>query len=200
MRKIISWAAVALGFIPLNTAFPQNVPKENLAVHTVYAEAGGGCGLYSINYDHVFYGKRRAFNFGLGAGFSYSYLGGYNKASITAIPLHLVLLIHTTLNGSVEIGLNPSLDIFDRITSSKSASAGVRKSSFDIAIIPHIGYRYQAEKGGLFGKIYFCPLTAFGGDGTVASQTPFYNQNSFEKGIIPWGGLALGYTFKRTPQ
>ena len=88
MRKIISWAAVALGFTPLNTALAQTVPKENLAVHTVYAEAGGICGLYSVNYDHVFYGKRRAFNFGFGAGVSYN-KDRLSSSNITYFPLHL---------------------------------------------------------------------------------------------------------------
>jgi len=51
-----------------------------------------------------------------------------------------------------------------------------------------IGYRFQQNNGGFFGKVAFTPLFTF--------ITPTFDIPRQLPYIMPWGGIAIGYTFR----
>jgi hypothetical protein len=198
MIKLFLWI---MPFCLAQTLSFAQIPKQSLGLHTVYAEAGGAGGLYSVNYERVFYTKKRLFNFAVGTGASYyEKKNGLYIHSIFYLPIHLSFLIHHNPSWSSEIGFTP---VIAREYSAYTGPSNNYSKNYNPpgtltlgGLVPHIGYRYQKEEGGIFAKIYFSPLTFAFRNGLLIYQIGIY-PNPWEQQIVAWGGLGIGYTFKR---
>lgn len=139
------------------------------ATHSVFVEALGNGGLYSINYDHRFNE-----DLSLRGGFSfYSGVDATNGAQVS------VLLVPITLNylaggenHNLEMGIGPLL----AGGSVSDADVGPVAAGGLAGVTSTFGYRYQPADGGLVFRI---------------GLVPFYSAQEFQL----WGGISLGYAF-----
>jgi hypothetical protein len=129
----------------------------------VYAEIGGP-GIFSFNYDQRFKGQN-------GLGFRAGFGGiGFIGAGVFAVPVGLNYISGSHGN-YFEMGAGASA-----ITISDGESFFSNNSSTVIGFI-NFGYRYQPEKKGFTGRVFFCPIF------TQTGYLPIY------------GGISAGYKF-----
>lgn len=161
------FAVCAFLILSLNVFAQKKVKKSIEGQGTVFIELFGNGGLYSLNYDRVFYHKRsNAFTWRAGATFlppsslaaEIGVLGEINY--LRGKPPHFF-----------EAGLGLTFDKF--------LQAGEPPVFF---LVDRIGYRYQKIGNGFFLRIAFTPLILLG--------------RNREQNIFLHGGLSLGYTFK----
>ena len=130
---------------------------------SVYGEIGGP-GIFSVNYDQRFKGQK---GLGIRAG-----LGGigFFGAGIFTLPVGLNYLSGS--NGNYfELGGGVSA-----VTISDGQSLFSNNTSTIIGFI-NLGYRYQPEKSGFTGRVFFSPLIS-------------------QAGVLPiYGGISAGYKF-----
>ena len=149
------------------TAPPGADEKPNTYPHgaqAIYVELGGNGLFLSANYDFRFTKSQKGFGMRLGVGF----FGG-----TIIVPVGINHLAGKAPNyfesgiGITYLKYTGNDNLFF-----KSGSSGV-------ALLPSIGYRYQPEHKGFFGRIAISPLI------------------DLEKGgrWFPWAGIGLGYKF-----
>ena len=105
-------------------------------------------------------------------------------------------MIHHNPSYSAELGIDPVFSLEQSsYTPRYSAPQEPTISFVSRGFVPHIGYRYQKEDGGFFAKIHFCLLM----NNALIYQTSTYS-NQPNQTIVYWGGVGVGYTFKRSPK
>lgn len=157
-----------LVFLLLGTQFCKaQRNRELLNSKSVFFEALGNGGFYSMNYDQVFYHyKRKAF----------TWRGGFSLAPY-ADKLSFSLL--TELNylygrapNFLEIGIGLTYWQAPHIS-----------DEINWTVHPRIGYRYQLPNGGLFFRIACTPIVPL--------------ESNLDKYFNLWAGVSIGYTFKQ---
>lgn len=134
--------------------------------NSIYFEALGNGGLYSVNYDRLF-----TENFGGRVGVMYLSTLDFFWTSIDNI-----LLIPAILNYFV--GTKHKLELGGGIVFASVGSFGFESGSGASNVVGTavIGYRYQKPEGGFLFRAGF---------------TPLFNS----EGVEPWGGISLGFSF-----
>lgn len=160
-----------LVMMPVFASVQAQVKSTPYTRNAVYIEGLGNGGLYSLNYDHRF-----ANDLSVRAGFSAWWLGGTNEGfgfGLIALPLTVNYLLGG--NGEyLELGWGLVPGIFGAsLTLFGQTSTASQPFIFGTGII---GYRYQPIKSGMIFRIDFTPLFTL-------------------KGLLPWGGISLGYAF-----
>lgn len=161
IRLMIS--AIIIVFIFNVVTLPQ------LKANSIYFEALGNGGLYSVNYDRLL-----TDNFGIRAGFMY-----LSKIDIFFVAAEDILIFPATLNFFVgekhKLELGAGL-VFASVSNTSAFGFKSDSGGSNIVGTATIGYRYQKPDGGFLFRIGFTPLFGTGG---------------FE----PWGGISLGFSF-----
>jgi hypothetical protein len=159
--------SITLMFISFFT-FNQNLIAQTKP-NSIYFEALGNGGLYSVNYDRLF-----TDNFGIRAGIMY-----LSKVDIIFAAAEDLLIFPATLNFFVgekhKLELGAGL-VFASVSNTSSFGFKSDSGGSNIVGTATIGYRYQKPDGGFLFRIGFTPLFGSGG---------------FE----PWGGISLGFSF-----
>jgi hypothetical protein len=153
--------------------------------NTVYAEILGNAAGLSINYDRVVLKKEKiALSICIGAGFvpsnAINKLLNNNATKKNYLPYGFPIscnLIYGKNNHHLETGVG--------LTYQQGMYGEGLKYSQTIFAVVRLGYRYQKENGGLFWKIGFTPFIPIKEFGTISVPYVF----------LPFGGIALGYTF-----
>jgi hypothetical protein len=172
VKKIILLILSILFFINASskgTVLSSDSLKATICRSSIYFEAGGSGGIYSLNYDAIFFIKQR-FKASVRVGFSVypeKFLWGYPEA---VFPVMIQALYGEKNHIELGAGLSITLDK-DRLNDDKTEISNVGYYS--------LGYRFQKPNGGfMFGIIF--------------GMIPFYKP--FE--IEPRLGVSLGYTIK----
>lgn len=156
---------------------------EPVRKHTIFLELGGNGGFYSINYDRIMLTKESWKLAGrAGAMFYRSESDHLQSKSSTwfAVPLE-VSYLRGRSNHLLELGVG--------VTPLYHAYATLESSHVkEVRLLPvaRIGYRYQRNEGGMFYKAGFTPMAQFDKE-----------ENSNQSCVLPWFGLAIGYTLKK---
>ena len=132
----------------------------------IYGELLGNGLLFSANYDFRFAKSQKGLGMRLGLGF----FGG-SGSGIFTVPIGINHLAGKAPN-YFESGIGVTYATFtgdDYFLSGRSGSL----------LVPGIGYRYQPEHNGFFGKISLSPLISLEESGSW----------------LFWGGIGLGYKF-----
>ncbi len=130
-----------------------------------FGELLGNGLLITANYDFRFGNSQKGFGMRLGIGYF-----GLGNDGILTIPIAINHLAGKAPN-YFESGLGITY------ASLSSGSAGIRVNGSGTVIVPSIGYRYQPDKKGFFGRVSLSPLFSMESGG----------------GVIPfWGGFGLG--------
>lgn len=137
--------------------------------NSIYFEALGNGGLYSVNYDRLF-----SENFGARVGFMYLSELDFFFASAEDL-----LLIPATMN--YFLGSKHKFELGAGVVLASVSSTGAfgfknNQSASNVVGTATIGYRYQKPQGGFLFRAGF---------------TPLFNSSGFE----PWGGLSIGVSF-----
>ncbi len=185
MKKLLS-TILCLSFILLmtNNCFAQKSPdKQQRGLHTVYAEALGNALFYSVGYDYTLKLQEKhklSFKCGFGC-FPESDGNGrlnFDDFIFSFAPEVSYLYRFSGLKHHLELGTGATY----------FANMGI----FDWVLPFRIGYRYQKDNGGFFLKAAVTPLFLFWmeqetGNGEVKLEQVIH---------MPFGGVAVGYTFK----
>ena len=136
--------------------------------NSIYLEALGNGGLYSVNYD-------RMFSEDIGARIGFMYFAADWFAFFSDVELFLFPITLNYLVGSgkhkLEIGGGPVI-----ISGSTGIFGSEQHSGSGVVGTATIGYRYQKSNGGFMWRIGF---------------TPLFGNGEFD----PWGGISLGFSF-----
>jgi len=173
-----------------NNCFAQeSTDKQQQGQHTIYAEAFGNAFLgYSIGYDYALKLQKKhklSFKCGFGCFPESDGIGGFilDYLMLTIAPEvsylygekhHLELGVGVTYNAN-----------YDRL------SGKFYSTNHDWFLPFRIGYRFQKDNGGLFLKAAATPFIWF-----MNHQDTENSEPELWKIFIPWGGVAIGYTFK----
>ncbi|HIN39518.1 MAG TPA: hypothetical protein EYM84_04520 [Flavobacteriales bacterium] len=157
----------------------QGLTKNNLAsVNTIFLEIGGAAGIPSLNYDRLVLSLDDRIKLSGRVGIS-SYSDFHKDISPDLfIPFGVFIMYAYGVN-HIELGLGLTYLNYSAYDIGLDGKVGfVRKK--DLLSNPSIGYRLQKTGGGIFLRL---------------SYTPFI----YGKPIIfsNWGGLSIGYTFKK---
>lgn len=142
--------------------------------NSIYVELLGNSFIfYDLTYDRIIYKKNKlGFTVYLGAQFLPT---GYNPwdEPITNITTGINMIIGHTNYFETGVGFT---------------NIHIPISNFDIKnFIPiRLGFRYQKDSSGFLFKIAFTPLIRI---------DKFYVQEIRHPGVLPWAGIALGYSF-----
>lgn len=148
--------------------------KDTSANHVIKAENGflevGGAGLaISANYDTRFHQERNGWGYRVGLGF---FSSGGNTVFTVPFQINYLIGEHATM---FELGAGTTF------LNSTGTNIGNSKWEFDkitgFIATATIGFRYQPEHKGINLRIGFVPIL-------------------YDEGIIPAGGVSIGYTFK----
>lgn len=145
--------------------------NDLLKSSSMFLEVETRWGLYSINYDRIFYHSRPH---------AFSWRSGFGVMST----------IHRDIGFNISL-LTELVYLYGRRRSFLEISSSVRywqafKVDTDVnwSLQPRIGYRYQVPEGGLFFRIGFIP--------------DFYLHRHLDGFYDLWkAGISIGYTFKR---
>jgi hypothetical protein len=168
-------AAISLLFaVSTVPAFAQPISGDEtvdapLATHSVFVEALGNGGLYSVNYDHRFHedlSLRGGFSFYSGVDATYG-----AQVSVLVVPITLNYLAGGP-NHNLEMGVGPLL----AAGSVSDTDVGPVAGGGLAGVTSTFGYRYQPAGGGLVFRI---------------GLVPFYSAQEIQL----WGGISLGYAF-----
>lgn len=134
-----------------------------------YLEVGGAGLAISANYDSRFHDERNGWGYRIGAGF---FSSGGN--TVFTIPFQVNYL---TGEHSMHVEMGAGVTFLN----STGTNVGNSKWEFDkvtgFIATATIGFRYQPEHKGLNFRIAFVPIL-------------------YDEGLIPAGGVSIGYTFK----
>ncbi|RPI75166.1 MAG: hypothetical protein EHM47_03370 [Ignavibacteriales bacterium] len=155
---------VVFVFIFSITGNPQSKPNS------IYFEALGNGGLYSVNYDRLF-----TESFGGRIGFSY-----LSEISLIFSSINDFLSVPITLNyflgnGSHKFELGAGV-VYASFSGGDFLGFETNSGSSNVAGTATIGYRYQKADGGFLFRAGFTPL--------------FNNE-----GFFPFGGISFGFGF-----
>lgn len=189
MQKLLS-IILCLQFMSLinNDCFAQDNTDTKSAQHTVYVEGLGNAGFYSIGYDYTLkLHERHKLSFKCGLG----YIPEYNKSDKRFMFEAFQLPIAPEI--SYLYGKKHHLELGVGVTCMPGFDSPVQfihNDGWRWSVPFRIGYRYQKENGGFFFKAAGIPIIwLIYGQDTEDSDIP-------EKLFVPWGGVAVGYTFK----
>ncbi len=162
----------------------QSVFQKN----TVYLEVLGNAPLYSINFDRILSKQNKRATAGRVGLMVYP----ASDYFLLSFPLEMNILFGQG-KGYFELG-SGFTPFYHRWLSRSFTNANgniVDFSSRDAwfgGVSLRVGYRRQKPEGGFFYRLGFTPMLFFSVDENVEVE---------ENGILPWGGLSIGYTFKR---
>jgi len=135
----------------------------------IYLEVGGAGLAISGNYDSRFHDERDGWGYRVGAGF---FSSGGNTVFTIPFQINYLTGEHSS---HMELGAGVTF------LNSTGTNMGTSKWEFDkvtgFIATATIGFRYQPEHKGLNFRIAFVPIL-------------------YDEGIIPAGGVSIGYTFK----
>ena len=150
-------------------------------------ELGGNGVFYSLNYDRMLVVKEKWKVAGR-AGISYFndhiFFKETNPRNLYTFPLE-VSYLRGKQNHYLELGLGITPG-FESYPESSFENENKPETPFTV----RIGYRYQKRQGGFFLKTGFTPFF------TIYSKSERQQHNS-KGNLMPFLGLALGYTLKR---
>lgn len=134
-----------------------NASSQEIARNTIFAEASGVTGLYSVNYERLLFGSQNV-NLGLRGGLAYNtglLALYYNSRLIYPISLSLIKNIKKNHFLELRAGFTSSLYTYKDYSGKglgDSTNNYVPKMKLGMGIIPSIGigYRYQPKTKGLF--------------------------------------------------
>lgn len=164
-KHLLLLATILITATSFSQAHTDKSPKNNAhGAQAIYGELLGNGLLFSVNYDFRFTKSQKGLGMRLGTGF----FGG-SGGGILTIPVGINHLAGKAPN-YFESGIGVT---YATITGKDDFFSGNGGS----LLIPSIGYRYQPENNGFFGKIAISPLISLEKDG----------------GWFFWGGIGLGY-------
>ncbi|MCW3119886.1 MAG: hypothetical protein JWQ30_1026 [Sediminibacterium sp.] len=159
--------------VPAVNIFSQNVTpgavettNNNSRAQAIYMELGGNGPFCSVNYDFRFTRSQKGLGMRLGLGYFRVFSGG-----IFSIPVSINHLAGKAPN-YFESGIGFT---YANYASNTDFIGNVSGS----VLVPSIGYRYQPEISGFFGRIVVSPLVGLEKDG----------------GYLFWAGIGFGYKF-----
>jgi hypothetical protein len=134
----------------------------------VYLEVGGAGLAISLNYDSRFGDQRDGWGYNIGVG---GFISGGNK--VVTVPFQLNFLIGNS-SSFIEAGGGAT---FLHSTGDTKGKTWQFDNITGFVATGSIGYRYQPEQKGISFRVAFTPIL-------------------YDEGIIPAGGISVGYTFK----
>lgn len=140
--------------------------NDTHGAQAIYIGFGGNGPFSSINYDFRFSKSQKGFGMQLGLGYFRLFNG-----SIFSIPVSI-----NHLAGKAPNYFESGIGITYVIYANGRDFLGTLSGS---VLVPGIGYRYQPESSGFFGKVIVSPLIGLEKDGGAQS----------------WAGIGLGYKF-----
>lgn len=141
-----------------SSLFAQKEPDSFTDKNAVFLELGGNGGVYSFNYDRIFFERgilKSAARVGIS---SFPVKRGEKAYWAAVIPVEIVGLIGRNKHHmELGIGVSPNLIPYSKINYN---NAEVEFGSYEPGMfVPfRIGYRYQNPSGGLFLKVGFTPF------------------------------------------
>jgi len=187
MKKVIIYFVI---FFTPTLSIGQKTNDTIFKRNTIYAEFRGQAVLYSLSYDRLYHINRKiktsftmglevippgGLDFYLGVPLSYNFLFGKN-------------------NHHLELGIGFTV-LMDYV--------GVSETDYLSYFTAKIGYRYQRPKGGIFLRATFTPMVAFVNLYYEHQHKASYSFEYFSDvaqttyPAYPWGGISIGYTFKK---
>lgn len=181
-----------------------------------YFEAFGQGLYYSFTFDRL-YTPAPDFNTALGAGFT---LIGHPELQVIATPVSYNYLTgHNKHHLELGVGITPMYLRDSRIQATESyvQSNGVRvtrdyighSNNLFLYMSPKIGYRLQKPEGGFLFRLTLTPAVAvINWLGPLKDESRhktdfeaqtqiFSNAAFFPYPVMPWGGISIGWTFKK---
>jgi hypothetical protein len=134
----------------------------------VYLEVGGAGLAISANYDSRFGDQRDGWGYNIGVG---GFVSGGNK--VVTVPFQLNFLIGDN-SSMIEAGVGAT---FLHSTGDNKGKTWEFDNITGFVATGSIGYRYQPQQKGISFRVAFVPIL-------------------YDEGIIPAGGISVGYTFK----
>jgi hypothetical protein len=134
----------------------------------VYLEVGGAGLAISANYDSRFGDQRDGWGYNIGVG---GFVSGGNK--VVTVPFQLNFLIGDN-SSMIEAGVGAT---FLHSTGDNKGKTWEFDKITGFVATGSIGYRYQPQQKGISFRVAFVPIL-------------------YDEGIIPAGGISVGYTFK----
>ncbi len=151
------------------TKFAADTTQQTIKAQNVYLELGGPGLAISANYDTRFHKERNGWGYRVGVGF---FSSGGNTVFTVPFQVNYLIGEHALM---LELGAGTTF------LNSTGTNVGNSKWEFDkitgFIATATIGFRYQPEQKGLNFRIGFVPIL-------------------YDEGIIPAGGISVGYTFK----
>lgn len=134
----------------------------------IYLEVGGAGLAISANYDARFGEQRDGWGYNIGVG---GFVSGGNK--VVTVPFQLNFLIGDN-SSMIEAGVGAT---FLHSTGDNKGKTWEFDKITGFVATGSIGYRYQPQQKGISFRVAFVPIL-------------------YDEGIIPAGGISVGYTFK----
>lgn len=157
----------------------QLTDSTRIARSSIFAELGGSGVVYSLNYDHIII-DRPFVDYSVRLGISGIPFGKLPTQYF--LPAEVCVIVGKRKLRS-EFGLGLVANIYRTQEYFGEQAVSWRREDF---IILRIGGRFQKPHGGLFMRVGLTPFIGL---------TELLYSNRFL--IIPWGGVAVGYTFRR---
>lgn len=159
---------IKLAIVSLGFIFSSTYGQKNnsTAYNSIYLELFGNAGyLYNISYDRIMYTKEMS-SISIALGFQYFPSSDLANDYILSISPQVNYLYG--IKHHFETGFGAAFDF----------------KSGDLVIPIRIGYRFQKPNGGVFCKIGLTPL--------ITKSYPIFGDGY---SLVPWGGIAIGWTF-----
>ena len=151
------------------TAMQQDtLDASQIKAKNVYLEVGGAGLAISLNYDSRFGDQRDGWGYNIGVG---GFISGGNK--VVTVPFQLNFLIGN-YSSFIEAGGGAT---FLHSTGDTKGKTWQFDNITGFVATGSIGYRYQPEQKGISFRVAFTPIL-------------------YDEGVIPAGGISVGYTFK----
>jgi hypothetical protein len=152
----------------ISTAQQDTTDFSQVKAKNYYLQIGGAGLAISANYDSRFGAERNGWGYTVG-------IGGFSSEgnSVITVPFQINFLIgeHSSL---FQVGGGAT---FLRSTGNNTGKTWSFDKITGFVATGSVGYRYQPEQKGLSFKIEFVPIL-------------------YDEGLIPAGGISVGYTFK----
>ena len=156
---------------------------QDLKKNTIYFEALGNGGFYSVNYDRLLTPNIAC---RVGLSFFPSIIPDATTYLYT-MPIGASYLLNFAGTPSyleAGIGITPALQIYEGWFVSPTGQPVTSASQIDVVLAPMLGYRLQPQQGGLNFRLLWTPLII-----VTQGFTPSLNPISY------WFGISLGHTF-----
>ena len=204
MKKNLS-IILCLSFILMNNnCFAQDNTYEVKGLHTVYAEAFGNTFLmYNIGYDYTLkLQEKHKLSFKCGLGYvprtDEDDRFTFNVFCLLAAPEVSYLYgkkhhLEVGLGATYIADYDPAKGGFYSTNNSNSDNNSFFNLNLELNWLSpiRIGYRYQRDNGGFFFKAAATPLIFW-----IIKNNTENNEPELSPVLIPWAGVAVGYTFK----